>query len=62
MIGSLQATEVIKLALAIGQALIGSMIAYDALRATFQTLKVTKNPGCPICGHSPSITGLRDLL
>jgi adenylyltransferase/sulfurtransferase len=58
VIGSLQAAEVLKLAASIGKPLIGSMIAYDVLGATFQTLKVEKNPSCRGCGGLTSITEL----
>lgn len=58
VIGSLQAAEVLKLAAGIGKPLFGSMIAYDVLGATFQTLKVAKNPNCKGCGRLASITEL----
>jgi adenylyltransferase/sulfurtransferase len=49
-IGTLQATEAIKLILGIGDPLIGRMLLYDALDMTFTTIKVRKNPNCPVCG------------
>ncbi len=48
-IGTLQATETIKLLLGIGQPMIGRMLLYDALDMTFNTIKVRKNPECPVC-------------
>ena len=48
-IGTLQATEGIKLLLGIGQPLIGKMLLYDALDMTFTTVKVRKAPNCPVC-------------
>lgn len=49
-IGTMQATEAIKLLLGIGEPAIGRMILYDALEMSFTTIKVRKNPNCPVCG------------
>ena len=49
-IGTLQATEAIKLILGIGEPMIGKMLLYDALEMSFTKLKVRKNPNCPVCG------------
>ena len=49
-IGTLQATEAIKLLLGIGDPMIGRMLLYDALEMSFTTLKVRKNPDCTVCG------------
>ena len=49
-IGTLQATEVIKLLLGIGEPMIGRMLLYDALEMSFTTLKLRKDPNCPVCG------------
>src|SRR5258706_2276697 len=59
-IGTLQATEAIKLILGIGKPLIGRMILYDALDMTFDSIKVRTNPKCPVCGEHPTITKLID--
>jgi len=48
-IGTLQATEAIKLILGIGDPMVGRMLLYDALEMSFTTLKVRKNPNCPVC-------------
>lgn len=58
VIGTLQATEVIKLALGIGSPLIGKLMMYDALEASFQTVKLPKRPDCMVCGTEPKITSL----
>jgi molybdopterin/thiamine biosynthesis adenylyltransferase len=58
MVGSLQATEVIKEILGIGQGLSGKLIIYDGLDASFRKVRVRRDPGCPLCGATPSI---RDL-
>jgi adenylyltransferase/sulfurtransferase len=59
-IGTLQATEVIKLATGIGEPLIGRLLMADAAEMNFRTLKVEKNPDCPVCGDNPSVTELID--
>ena len=51
--GLLQATEVIKLVVGTGEPLIGRLLLYEALGATFTELKVRRDPGCPICSREP---------
>jgi molybdopterin/thiamine biosynthesis adenylyltransferase len=58
MVGSLQATEVIKEILQIGDSLSGSLVIYEGLGTTFRKIKVRRDPGCPLCGTGPSITDL----
>lgn len=48
-VGTMQATEAIKLILGIGEPFIGKMLLYDALEMSFTTIKVRKNPECPVC-------------
>jgi len=50
LVGTIQATEVLKLILGIGDPLIGRLLLIDSLGATFRTLKVRKDPACPACG------------
>ena len=50
LVGVIQATEVIKLILGIGEPLIGRLLLVDALGMQFRTLKLRKNPDCPACG------------
>jgi sulfur-carrier protein adenylyltransferase/sulfurtransferase len=50
LVGVIQATEVIKLILGIGEPLIGRLLLVDALAMSFRTLKLRKNPDCPVCG------------
>ncbi|SDF42749.1 molybdopterin-synthase adenylyltransferase MoeB [Terriglobus roseus] len=50
LVGVIQATEVIKLILGIGEPLIGRLLLVDALGMSFRTLKLRKNPNCPACG------------
>lgn len=56
VIGTLQATETIKLLAGIGEPLIGRLLLYDALSMHFRTLKLRKDPDCPVCGEHPTIT------
>ena len=53
IIGTIQATETIKLILGIGETLIGRLLVYDAMRMAFRELKVPKDPDCPVCGTKP---------
>src|SRR5690242_5229443 len=55
-IGTLQATEAIKLILGIGKPLIGRMILYDALGMTLEEVRLRKNPNCVICSDHPTVT------
>ena len=59
LVGTIQATEVIKLILGIGQPLIGRLLLIDALGAAFRAVRVRKNPECPACG-TREITTLID--
>ena len=59
LIGTIQATEAIKLILGIGEPLVGRLLLVDALGAQFRTVKVRKNPACPMCG-THEITELID--
>jgi adenylyltransferase/sulfurtransferase len=58
VMGSIQATEALKLLLNIGETLIGRMLVYNALSMEFEELKLKKNPDCPVCGNYPTITEL----
>ncbi len=55
IIGSLQALEVIKLILGIGETLVGRLLLFDALSFAYRELKVAKDPGCAVCGDAPTI-------
>jgi len=59
-IGTLQATEVIKLILNVGKPLIGQLLLYDALDMSFHTVQLRKNSACKVCGPEPEITTLID--
>jgi sulfur-carrier protein adenylyltransferase/sulfurtransferase len=60
LVGVIQATEVIKLILGIGEPLAGRLLLVDALGMNFRTLKLRKNPDCPVCGTNPTVTELID--
>jgi adenylyltransferase/sulfurtransferase len=60
IIGMIQATEAIKIALGKGDILKGRLLIYDALRMKFRELKLNKDPNCPICGENPQIKELID--
>lgn len=62
IVGSLQALEVIKLILDRGDPLIGRLVLFDALAFEFREVKLKKNPGCVLCGDSPSITAPIDYV
>jgi adenylyltransferase/sulfurtransferase len=60
IIGTIQATETIKLILGTGEPLIGRFLIYDALRMKFREVKVRKDADCPVCGTHPTVTELID--
>jgi len=60
VIGTIQATEALKLILGIGDSLVGRFLVYDALKMRFRELKLPKDPDCPVCGARPTITQLRE--
>ena len=62
VIGSLQANEALKLALGIGEPLVGRLLLFDALDASFSEVKVRRDPACPVCGENPSITEYIDYV
>jgi molybdopterin/thiamine biosynthesis adenylyltransferase/rhodanese-related sulfurtransferase len=56
VIGSLQANETIKLVARIGEPLVGRLLLFDALSATFTEVALRRNPDCPVCGEHPTVT------
>ena len=59
-IGSVQATEVIKLITGIGQPMVGEVLLYNALDTTYDKITLKKDPSCSLCGDNPSQTQLMD--
>jgi molybdopterin/thiamine biosynthesis adenylyltransferase len=62
VIGSIQANEAIKLAVGIGEPLVGRLLLYDALEASFTEVALRRDPDCPVCGEHPTITEYIDYV
>jgi adenylyltransferase/sulfurtransferase len=60
VVGTIQATEAIKLIIGAGDPLIGRLLLFDALQMKFRTLKLQRDPNCPVCGDNPTVTKLID--
>jgi sulfur-carrier protein adenylyltransferase/sulfurtransferase len=60
IIGTLQATEAIKIILGKGDTLMGRVLTYDSLKMKFREFRLRKDPDCPVCGKSPTITSYID--
>jgi len=59
-IGTVQATETLKVILGLGEPLVGKLLLYDALDMRFTRVRLARDGGCPLCGTSPEITSLID--
>jgi molybdopterin/thiamine biosynthesis adenylyltransferase/rhodanese-related sulfurtransferase len=62
IIGSLQASEALKLALGIGEPLVGRLLLFDALAPEFSEVTLRRDPDCPVCGEHPTITEYVDYV
>jgi molybdopterin/thiamine biosynthesis adenylyltransferase/rhodanese-related sulfurtransferase len=62
VVGSLQANETLKLALGIGEPLVGRLLMFDALEGTFTEIRLRRDPDCPVCGENPTITDYVDYV
>jgi molybdopterin/thiamine biosynthesis adenylyltransferase/rhodanese-related sulfurtransferase len=60
IIGTIQATEILKLALGKGSSLIGRLLLFDALEMKFREVRLRRDPQCPLCGENPTVTKLID--
>jgi len=60
MVGTIQATETVKLIMGVGKSLSGRLLIIDALDMEFRTVKIRRNPDCPVCGDDPTVTELID--
>ena len=60
IIGTIQATEALKLILCIGRPLTDRLLDFDARRTQFREIRIKRNPDCPLCGERPTITELRE--
>src|SRR6266542_815482 len=62
IVGSLQVSEALKLALGIGEPLVGRLLLFDALEPSFTEVQLRRDPACPVCGESPTITEYIDYV
>jgi molybdopterin/thiamine biosynthesis adenylyltransferase/rhodanese-related sulfurtransferase len=62
IVGSLQANEALKLALGIGEPLVGRLLLFDALETQFTEIALRRDPECPVCGDHPTITDYIDYV
>jgi molybdopterin/thiamine biosynthesis adenylyltransferase/rhodanese-related sulfurtransferase len=62
IVGTLQTNEALKLALEVGDPLIGRLLLFDALATEFQEVQIKRNPDCPVCGGHPTITEYIDYV
>jgi molybdopterin/thiamine biosynthesis adenylyltransferase/rhodanese-related sulfurtransferase len=62
IVGSLQASEALKLVLGAGDTLTGRLLLFDALHTTFDEVSIRRNPDCPVCGDHPTITEYVDYV
>jgi len=62
IIGVIQATEVVKYLLGIGELLVGRLVYYDALNMSFDEIKMRWNKECPVCGEKPKITSIQEEI
>jgi adenylyltransferase/sulfurtransferase len=60
VVGSLQATEALKILLGVGEPLVGRLLLYDALAMRFDEVEVPRHPACPLCSPAATITELQD--
>lgn len=60
LLGTIQATEVLKILLGAGDPLVGRLLLVDALRMEMSTIRTAKNPACAVCGLAPTVTRLAD--
>jgi molybdopterin/thiamine biosynthesis adenylyltransferase len=60
MLGTIQAAEALKFITGVGELLVDRMLVFDAKSMNFRTVKLKRNPNCPLCGDSPKITSLID--
>ena len=60
LVGTIQATEAVKLIMGIGQSLAGRLLLIDGLNMEFRSVKLRRDPSCPLCGDEPTVTELID--
>jgi len=62
IVGSLQASEALKLCLGVGDPLVGRLLLFDALATEFNEVTLRRDPNCPVCGDNPTITEYVDYV
>ncbi|MFH1655800.1 MAG: molybdopterin-synthase adenylyltransferase MoeB [Candidatus Omnitrophota bacterium] len=62
VIGTIQANEILKYVLGLGDLLVGKLLVFNALDSSFRQVKVPKDPKCPVCGENPTVTKLIDYV
>lgn len=62
IVGSIQANEALKLVLGIGEPLVGRLLLFDALAPSFTEVALRRDPACPVCGESPTISEYVDYV
>ena len=62
IVGSLQASEALKLCLGVGDPLVGRLLLFDALATEFNEVTLRRDPNCPVCGDNPTITEYIDYV
>ncbi|HLK46034.1 MAG TPA: ThiF family adenylyltransferase, partial [Acidimicrobiales bacterium] len=62
IVGTLQTNEALKLALGIGDPLVGRLLLFDALATDFTEVTIRRNPACPVCGDHPTIDSYIDYV
>lgn len=60
IVGTIQATEALKLILGLGETLLGRLLHFDALKMKFREFNLRRDPECPVCGDTPQITAPLD--
>jgi molybdopterin/thiamine biosynthesis adenylyltransferase/rhodanese-related sulfurtransferase len=62
IVGTLQTNEALKLAVGMGDPLVGRLLLFDALASDFTEVRIRKNPDCPVCGDRPTVTEYIDYV
>jgi adenylyltransferase/sulfurtransferase len=62
IVGSLQTNEALKLALGVGEPLVGRLLLFDALATDFSEVRIERRHDCPVCGDNPTITEYIDYV
>jgi molybdopterin/thiamine biosynthesis adenylyltransferase len=61
VIGTMQATEVLKELMGLGESMSGNLLVFDGMGMTFQKIRYKRSANCPLCGDAPTITAVGAL-